>query len=240
MSQEDLLDNELYDVAAPLGELPKPQESEQDAGGITFIVTSVSQFLPHLRFITPVEVFQVTSVGGVYRDESLGISVTVPEGAVPELTIFPIEVGTCLYGPFQFPQGLTPISPILMLCPQKKISLKKPIIVTLPHLLIKATESDIKYLNIRVVKADHEVQKCVFEDIDPCESHISFDDQNSITFSLSHFCFLSVLGNLKKDAQKLSCCVYPLIRRDVDVISYRLCVTFCMKPFIKVKMCRGN
>ncbi len=179
----------------------------------------------------------------MYRDDSLGISITVPEGAVPEFTIFPIEIGTCLYGPFQFAEGSTLISPILMLCPQKNIPLKKPITVTLPHLLTEATKSDIESFNIRVVKADHEsllffdfdVKKCLFEDINLCESRISFDNRNSITFSVSHFCFLSVLGDLKMNAQKIGYCVYPLIRRDMNVISYRLCVTFLMAPFIKVR-----
>ena len=205
------------------------------------VISQALQFLPHLPFITPVDVFQVTSAGGVYKDDSLGISITVPEGAVPDFTIFPIEIGTCLYGPFQFPEESTLISPILMLCPQIKISLKKPIIVTLPHLLIKATDSDIEYFNIRVVKANHEVfcdsfsEKYVLNDINLSESRISFDNQNSITFSLSHFCLVSVLGDLKRDAEKIGYCIYPLIHRDMNVISYRLCVTFCMKPFIKVR-----
>ncbi len=203
-------------------------------------VSETLQFLPHLPFITPVEVFQVTSAGGVYKDDSLGISITVPEGAVPEFIIFPIEIGTCLYGPFQFPQGSSLIAPILMLCPQKNIPLKKPIIVTLPHILTEATEGDIECLNIRVVKADHAtfrgsgLEKCVLEDIDPCESHASFDDQNSITFSVSHFCFLSVRA---KNAKKKNCCIFPLIPidRSTGVFTFRLCVTYFMKPCIQVR-----
>ena len=195
-------------------------------------VCQAIQFLPHLPFITPVEVFQVTSAGGVYRDDSLGISITVPEGAVPEFTIFPIEVGTCLYGPFQFPEGSTLIAPILMLCPQKNIPLKKPIIVMLPHILVEATE------DIQVVKADHaifrgsDLEKCVFKDIDQCESHASFDDQNNITFSVSHFCFLSVRA---KNSKKKKCCICPLIDRATGVFTYRLCVTYFMKPCIQVR-----
>ena len=174
----------------------------------------------------------------MYKDDSLGISITVPEGAVPEFTIFPIEVGTCLYGPFQFQQGSSLIAPILMLCPQKNIPLNKPIIVTLPHILVEATESDIKSRNIQVVKADHaifrgsDLEKCVFKDIDQCESHASFDDQNNITFSVSHFCFLSVRA---KNSKKKKCCICPLIDRATGVFTYRLCVTYFMKPCIQVR-----
>ena len=205
-------------------------------------VCQAIQFLPHLPFIKPVEVFQVTSTGGVYRDDSLGICITVPEDAVPEFTIFPIEVGTFLYGRFQFPEGSTPISPILMLCPQKNIPLKKPITVTLPHILFEATKGDVESLNIRVVKADHTsflfpnsgLEKSVFEDINLIESRISFDDQNSITFSVSHFCFFSVRAN---NAKKKRCCICPLIPidRSTGAFTYRLCVTYFMQPCIQVR-----
>lgn len=176
----------------------------------------------------------------MYRDDSLGISITVPKGAVPEFTIFPIEVGTFLYGPFQFPEGSTLIAPILMLCPQNNIPLKKPVTVTLPHILFEATEGDVEPFNIRVVKADHEnvqasdLEKCVFEDINPFDSHASFNDPNSITFSVSHFCFLSVRA---ENVKKKKCCICPLIpiNRSTGAHIYRLCVTYFMQPCIQVR-----
>ena len=47
----------------------------------------------------------------------------------------PIEVGVCLYGPFTFEGDCRPISPIVWLCLQGNTDLKKPMTVTIPHVL---------------------------------------------------------------------------------------------------------
>ena len=205
------------------------------------------QFSSKLPFIKPVEVLQVSSKNKEYYNDSLGLCIDVPEGAVPEGSLLQLEVGMCLYGPFKFPGGLYPIAPILMLCPQKYIKLAKPLRVTLPHNVDDAKDSDVGALGIEVIKADHTSLlnggECIFDNV-ISDSNISFTDRNDfsvVTFSLSHFCFVTLRATTTSEiAERTGYCICPLYPPLNDVMSgdfmYHLCVTYYMPPCLEVTL----
>ena len=192
-----------------------------------------------LPFVKPVKVFSVSSSGGVYRDDSLGVCIKVPKGAVPEGNVLRLEVGMCLYGPFKFPSGTTPIAPVLMLCPQQEIELKEPVLVTLPHIINRACTADVDGLGIKVVEAGHQSPLPQFEDID---AHIIFEsdgDEEYAKFSLSHFRFISLRAESKREkALQFGYCICPMYPIQTKLakleLKYHLAVTYCSLPWREV------
>ena len=57
-----------------------------------------------------------TSEGLQYVDEANDFSLEIPEGAIPEGERLTIDVGVALFGPFKFPEGLRPVSPVFWVC----------------------------------------------------------------------------------------------------------------------------
>ena len=207
--------------------------------------TSQLQFSTRLPFIKPVEVLQVSSNGRLYRDDSLGLCIDIPEGAIPEGCLLYLEIAICLYGPFNFCDALYPIAPILMLHPQNNIMLNKSIKITLPHILFieDATDDDVEFFGIQVIKAHHssQDQRILFNTVVE-DSTISFHSCNGYglaTFSLSHFCFVTLRATSSSEvAERKGYCICPLLPSSQAVASgsfaFHLCVTYFMAPCLKV------
>ena len=205
-----------------------------------------------LKFVKPVEVLQVTHEGKDFFEDSLGVCIKFPKGAIPKGSQLHLEVGMCLYGPFEFPANTSPIAPILTLCPQESIPLLKPITITLPHIIDQATESDVKDAGIKVLKADHNCllqgtpdlpSLYVFEDIDSSISFEQIGDENYATFPLLHFCFITLRRDrsIQSDFAKrinITYCISPLYPRNIAAatseIPYHYPITYYMKPCFEV------
>ena len=88
---------------------------------------------------------QCTSDGRHYCDEANDFSLEIPEGAIPEGETVTIDIGVALYGPFQYPEGLRPVSPVFWLCVRdnKLFCFLKPVTVTIPHVLNLKNHNDI-------------------------------------------------------------------------------------------------
>ena len=214
---------------------------------LNFDQTFLNQLSTKFPFIKPIQIIQVSSNGEQYCDDSLSLRIDIPEGAVPKGSLLHLAVGMCLYGPFKFPDGLHPITPILMLCPQSNIELSKSYRVTLPHIIEDAEDGDVEALGIEVIKADHMKSLVAGESIFDTiikDSHLSFSTLNNIeqaTFSLSHFCFITLRGKKKSEVQgRTRYCVCPLLppprTGSSHVFTYHLCVTYFMSPCLKVSV----
>ena len=207
-----------------------------------------------LPFIKPVKVLQFSSKGGLYFDDSLGLHIDIPEGAVPEGPLLQLEVGMSLYGPFKFPEDLYPIAPILMLCSQNDIKLHKSVNITIPHIIADAEGIDTKAQSIQVIKANHTsllvAGESLFDNVIQ-DSNLVFHSHNGYglaTFSLPHFSFVSIFE--KRDnievAKKRGYCICPLIPSPSTIhsrsgtLTFYLCVTYFMKPCIEVSSCCNN
>ncbi|XP_064382619.1 uncharacterized protein LOC135331407 isoform X1 [Halichondria panicea] len=88
----------------------------------------------------------VTNKGQTFHSDEDGYTITVPEGAVKEGIEITLHHGVAPhspYGPFEFDEGVQPVSPILLLCPQPANTVfLKPIEVTLPHFIACETLED--------------------------------------------------------------------------------------------------
>ena len=201
------------------------------------------QFSSIFPFIKPVDKLEISSNSGRYCNVPLGVYIDIPRGAVPESRLLRVEVGVCLYGPFEFPGNLYPITPILMLHPQHDVQLNKSVRITLPHVIESATDTDVKALGIKVIKGSPNCQlgesgQYVFDKTIE-DSNLSFytiGSKGFVTFLLSHFCFITVLASTKREvAERAMCCICPLFYPTSSMnFKYCLCVTYYMDPFLEV------
>ena len=212
------------------------------------VVPQASKLSSVLPFVKPVEVIQVSSKGGLYLDDSLGLYINVPEGAVPEGSLLHLEIGMCLYGPFRFPKDLYPIAPILMLCPQSDIKLHKSVTITMPHIIADAEDIDSEAHGIQVIKADHssilQASKSMFN-IVLQNSNLSFHIRDGFalaSFTLSSFSFVSVFEKRENIgvAKSRGYCICPLLPLPSAISSgtftFYLCVTYFMRPCLEVRI----
>ena len=91
----------------------------------------------------------------LYYDEQNGFGLDIPAAAIPKGESITIDIGVALYGPFQYPEGLRPVSPVFWVCVrgQKYFQFVKPVKVTIPHCL------NLKYndIGLTFLKGDHEI-----------------------------------------------------------------------------------
>ena len=194
-------------------------------------------------FIKPVDTVEISSNGGRYCNVPLGVYIDIPRGAVPESCLLRVEVGVCLYGPFEFPDNLYPITPVLMMHPRHDIQLNKRLRIMLPHVIESAEDTDIEVLGIEVIKGS---PSCVLGDSDRYvfntvikDSDISFctlEGKGYLTFHLSHFCFIAVRAStMRVNAERCGYCICPLFRPTSSKnFEYHLCVTYYMDTFHEV------
>jgi predicted outer membrane repeat protein len=180
-----------------------------------------SQFAASVPFLKPIEVISVTSNGAEYSCEEYGVRVKVPEGALPSLTHSTLEVGIASRGPFEFPNGMIPISPILWICMPHESLLLKPVEITLPHCLTDLTENDPVKDDIGFLKANHHNDyiinssgKRVYQ-FREAEGDVSFPDRSNCgVLYTTHFCFECLKVNVTPESTKKRgyCLIYGIPR----------------------------
>ncbi|MCG8623609.1 MAG: hypothetical protein MJE68_16655, partial [Proteobacteria bacterium] len=178
--------------------------------------------------------------GYKYHNCDHDITLKIPDGAIPPGMVIHVEVAVALYGPFQFPDGLCPISPILWLCIQENVELRKPIHIMLPHFL-----TDLN-VGIQFAKADHKQYTTdefgknhyVFQPLETAFTAHKEKNQNYGILSTQHCCFLCIIAEdpqishdiALKAGYYLWCIEKPsshsLVSRTRDTL--HLCVTFCL------------
>lgn len=96
--------------------------------------------IQNVQFITSPEVIKCLPTGGKFQHKIHSISFTIPPQAVREGTEITIEYAIAVVGPFTFPEGITPVSPILWVRISREGHgagrLQKPLEIGLPHAVI--------------------------------------------------------------------------------------------------------
>ena len=149
-----------------------------------------------------------------------------------------------LYGPFKFPSNTSPNSPILMVCPDKDVTLLKCIKITLPHNIHQASRYSRDSLGIQVIKASHASQAdgvYVFEDMDAEQTEVSFKARGMkqyAVFFVSHFCFLSLRSDPRNRAARTRiCCICPMYPTGNKAsCTYHLPIIYYLDPWIEVSI----
>ena len=192
------------------------------------------------------------SRGGVYRNSLHGITLIVPEGAVPDRKSIHIQVGVALYGPFVWPKHGNIVSPIVGLCMvqpgNEVIELQQPVELRIPHFIKCSEVEDCK--NLTFLKANH-VSDIVTVDGKPKYSlkpfhiqqtdgeHIHFEPGLSFgTLHTKHFCYLCIAEKYtRKCTEKANFCLMGAMP-DPPRKSFELyfCVSYMLDTCMKVSI----
>ena len=181
-----------------------------------------------------------TSQGIEYNDEWNDFTLKIPQGAIPEGESLTIDIGVALYGPFQYPEGLRPVSPVFWICVRDKkyFHFLKPVEVTLPHFLTLDGEEDVQSLGLAFLKGDHEMgwkQKTHFQQAEGTALFRPGSDCGVL--HTHHFCYLCITSKISKETiRKAKFCIFATIPRvvaDHKTIYAYFFVSFFLKTCLK-------
>ena len=145
---------------------------------------------------TPVATLsQCTHDGSWYHDEHNDFGLEIPAGAIPEGESITINIGVALYGPFQYPEGLRPVSPVFWVCirDQKHFQFQTPVKVTIPHCLNLENYDSIESLGLAFLKGDHEKNPQQMYQFRKAEGNILIEPLRKYgVIETTHFCSLCV------------------------------------------------
>ena len=168
-------------------------------------------------FIPVATLSQCTHNGGCYYDEHNDFSLEIPTGAIPCGVNITIDIGVALYGLFQYPEGLRPVSPVFWVCvrDQKDFHFLKPIKVTIPHCLNLESHDDIESLGPTFLKGDHEMNSEQLYQFQQARGNIFIEPLKRYgMFKTTHFCSLCIAcKDTMKFIKKAAFCVYSVIPR---------------------------
>ena len=161
-----------------------------------------------------------TSQGIEYNDEWNDFTLKIPQGSIPEGESLTIDIGVALYGPFQYPEGLRPVSPVFWICvrDEERFHFLKPVEVTLPHFLTLDGEEDVQSLGLAFLKGDHEMslkQKTHFQQAEGTALFRPGSDYGVL--HTHHFSYLCITSKISKETiQKAKFCMFATIPRVFD------------------------
>ena len=158
------------------------------------------EFIP--ACFTPVDTLsQCTHDGRRYYDERNDFGLEIPAGAIPEGESITIDIGVALYGPFQYPEGLRPMSPVFWVCvrDQKDFQFLKPVKVTIPHCLNLGSHDDIESLGLIFLKGDHEMNPQQMYQFQQAEDVLIEPLKEYGVTQTTHFCSLCISGQFTEE-----------------------------------------
>ena len=152
---------------------------------------------PIPEFMTPITTLSdVTSDGVLWYENAVNdFTLEVPEGAVSETERLTLDVAVALFGPFQFPEGLRPVSPVFWVCvrDQRSFFFSRPVSVTLPHFLDLSSEEDMKSLGLTFLKASHSKNSKGMYEFSKTDGEMDFESSHGFgVIKTSHFCSLCI------------------------------------------------
>ena len=187
--------------------------------------------------LTRTEELEFDSNGGEYHSQDDEYSLIVPKGAIPEhLGSVSIQCGVIPYGPlgpFEYPDGVKPVSPIVWFCSNPSITFEKPVEIIIPYCLDCESEEHSK--SLAFFKANHNDYTVNRNG----QRIFHFKEAEGITFfSLSsfsgtlyaeHFCFYCVGVYSREDTAQANFCL--ITAKPVQM--QRTCrIHFCLTYFL--------
>ena len=160
---------------------------------VTESTNAAKQIPEYMTLITTLS--DCTSEGRKFTDDVNDFSLEIPEGAIPEGERLTIDVGVALFGPFQFPEGLRPVSPVFWVCVRDNpnFQFSKPVTVTIPHFLNLENDESIKSLGLTFLKASHNTDPEGVINFLPTDGKIHFQPSSKFgVLQTNHFCSLCI------------------------------------------------
>lgn len=182
------------------------------------------------------------SENGMYQYHSIddGFKLSIPKGAI--VGDHKIQVAIMRYGPigpFEYPDGYKPVSPIVWLCSSQK-KFQKDLEISLPHCISSNNVYEEENLtHLTILKADHKrirnasgQEMYQFKEADAQSLVIN----NSYgTLRTSHFCFYCVGVYTRKLTEQANFCL-TVARPIATTVKYTIsiCLTLDLPTCIKV------
>ena len=172
--------------------------------------------------ITHISTFNVTSEGANYFDEANDFGLDIQKGAIADGVNLSIDIGVALFGPFQFPTGLRPVSPVLWVHPERKdIQLSKPVTLKIPHFLGLANDEDIESLGLTFLKTDNKKNAKGQYELQPVDDEsIEFKPKTEFgALKTTHFsCFICIASKDDNTClKKARFCITPILPKSAIV-----------------------
>ena len=144
-----------------------------------------------------------------------------------------------LYGPFQYPEGLRPVSPVFWVCvrDQNHFQFLKPVKVTIPHCLNLESHDDIKSLGLTFLKGDHEMNSQQMYRFQQAEGDVLIEPLKKYgVLQTTHFCCQCIAGQVTKELMKnTNFCISALLPTVIpDTESAYFFITFFLKTCLNV------
>ena len=145
-----------------------------------------------------------TSDGRSYYDEYNDFRLEIPEGAIPEGERVIIDIAVALYGPFQYPECLRPVSPVFWVCVRGRETFRflKPVKSTIEHCLRLGTDTDTHSLGLTFLKGDHSEstnQKYLLQRLQGDEKCEFIANDNHAVLHTNHFCYQCIASKVTKE-----------------------------------------
>ena len=167
-------------------------------------------------FIRITTLTECSHEGLVFYDGANEFGLEISEGAIPEQETVAIDIGVAMYGPFEFPEGLKPVSPVFWVCVREsKLSrFLKPVTITIPHCVDLDRCETIDSLGLTFLKGEHDINfqhTYQFQTVE--EAEMVFEaHQTKGTLKTTHFCSLCITGKVSPELTKhTKFCIYTVI-----------------------------
>ena len=215
-----------------------------------------------VSFVDPLVTIKCNSEGGEYESENHDFQIRIPKGAVKKRTTVEVQIGITLHGPFQFPDAMKPVSPVLWLGTSPDTKFRKPVEITLPHYIdtsstaitTTTTPSGIQP-NVGNQKQTHGLhflraapspaipnnrysrpQKTFHFRTADGEQWFWRNEKHG-TLHTKHLGLLCIAADVDSElASRVGYCLVPVIPRPIADTSWRIhyCVTYLLKTCIQV------
>ena len=201
------------------------------------------QFLKKLmlpKSLTRIKKLKFDYNGGNIHSPEDGYSLTLPKGAIPEkLGLISMQCGVIPYGPFgpfKYPDGVKPVSPIVWFCLTTSLEFQKPVEITIPHCLDCDSEEDSQ--SLAFFKANHNVS-----DSDPQTFHFLKETEGVSSFPSNtfhgtlhskHLCFYCIGSNDKEITDRANFCLILAEPKCFQRSRIHFCLTYLLKTCIQV------
>ena len=189
---------------------------------------------------TPVATLsQCTHDGRWYYDEHNDFGLEIPAGTISEGESITIDIGVALYGPFQYPEGLRPVSPVFWVCvrDRKDFQFLKPVKLTIPHCLNLNSHDDIESLGLIFLKGDHEMNPQQMYQFQQAEGDVLIEPLKKYgVIKTTHFCSQCIAGQVTEELmKKASFCISAVLPTTISgTESAYFFITFLLKSCLDV------
>ena len=184
---------------------------------------------------------QCTHDGIQYYDEHNDFGLEIPAGAISEGDTITIDIGVAVYGPFQYTEGLRPVSPVFWVCVRdhKNFKFLKAVKFTIPHCLHLENHDDIESLGLTFLRGDHKMNPQQMYLFQQAEGEVFIEPLLKYgVFQSTHFCSLCISSQVTKEfIQKAMFCISALSPPSIPVTDSATAyffITFLLKTCLNV------